>query len=99
MYNKKKWMKQKDLEEEKEVLAILSDKKLTKIEKAKKIGFKKTTILVDGIKKSGYINENMSFYKTLKSLIQSRTKLPLGFDFYFWGYEYYKMNKKENNNE
>lgn len=88
--NKTKWMKKEDLLKEQEILHILNNKKTNNTEKAKSLGFKKTTVNVDGKRRSGWVL-GTTLFTSVSSLVSTRKKYPLGFDFYYWGEENYKM--------
>ena len=88
------WMNEKEIQKEKEVLDIINRKDLTCTEKAKALGYKRKTVYVDNIKKTGWVNYE-SLYLRVRELIQSKKRMPLGFDFYYWGLERYKQSLRE----
>jgi len=67
-----------------EALEIITDTRLTCAKKAKALGYKRTTVCVDGKRKTGWVNGE-SLFLTLKNLINHHQKYPLGFDHYHWG--------------
>lgn len=68
---------------EQQAIDILRNKLISKSEKAKKLGFKRSTVYVDGVRKTGYYCGE-ELHLSLKSLIEHRNKYPLGFDYYYW---------------
>jgi hypothetical protein len=90
--NKEKWMTTEQLEKEKNILSMLNDPQMNGTQKAKELGYKRTTINLDGKKRSGWVDQAMDLALSVKNLVESRKKYPMGFDFYYWGNEVFKSN-------
>jgi len=92
------WMNHSSLEEEKKVVDLLHNRSLNMSEKAKRLGYKRTTVNLDGKRRTAYVDGGFDLVLSLKNLIKQRKEFPLGFDFYYWGYECYK-SRDENNDK
>ena len=93
MKNKLKWMREKEIQKEKEIVELLNSS-LKKSEIAKTLGFKKMTVYIDGEKALGWVCGESLFVK-LKDLVEARKKWPLGFDYYYWGDQNYKSEMRD----
>jgi hypothetical protein len=78
------WMNTAEIKEESKILSVLRDKKLSNSKKAQKLGFERTTVRLKEKRTSVWVKGD-SLYKSVNSLVTSRLKYPLGFDFYYWG--------------
>lgn len=92
--NKKEWMSTKDLEKEKEIIDILN-KKTSISNIAKELGYKKTTVYIDGKRRSGWVDIGMDLFVSLRNFLKSRKKYPLGFDYYYFGNEIFKTKLRD----
>lgn len=90
--NKNIWMSDSAKKKEKDIIKILEDKETNCTDKAKLLGYKKQTVYLDGVRKLGWVNgESLSF--SVKKIVESHLKMPLGFDYYYWGDQIFKDEK------
>lgn len=80
---------------EEDIIGYLNFSEDTLLQKAKRLGYKKTTINCEGKKISGY-RKGESFFQKLKSLIDHHKRYPLGFDYYYWGFQIKSLEEKKN---
>lgn len=88
------YMTESEKAEETRILDIVTNKKLTMKAKAEMLHYTKKRVVLDGSLKMCWVNSEMDLFLNLKSLMKSKKKRPLGFDFYYWGYESFKMKLK-----
>lgn len=74
-----------------EIIEYLNFSKNTFAEKAKKLGYKRTSINTDAGKVSGWKNGD-SFFRSSKKLVNHHKRYPFGFDYYFWGWQLKQEN-------
>lgn len=92
------WMTEKELQKEKEILELMESKDLNCTEKAKALGYKRQTVYVDGVRKTGWVHYE-SLYLSVRELVKNKKRMPLGFDFYYWGREIYKQRLRKEDPE
>jgi len=91
--NKELWMRPNEIEKEKNIISLLNDKEKNCTEKAKELGYKRQTVYLDGVRKIGWVSgEDLSF--SVREIVKSRLRWPLGFDYYYWGNESFKLTKQ-----
>lgn len=73
MKNKELWMRPSEFEKEKKILDLLNDKDKNCTQKAKKLGYKRQTVYLDGVRKTGFVNgEDLSF--SVREIVKNRLR-------------------------